>query len=76
MWWVNETLWDFESVWASEVYTPDSKVHEANMGPILGRQDPGGPHVGPTNIAIWDLNETGICLRSWEMSSEFTDTPL
>ena len=24
---------------------PDSKVHRANMGPIWGRQDPGGPHV-------------------------------
>ena len=24
------------------------------MGPIWGRQDPGGPHVGPTNFAIWD----------------------
>ena len=24
------------------------------MGPILGRQDPGGPHVGPMNFAIWD----------------------
>ena len=23
---------------------PDSKVHGANMGPIWGRQDPGGPH--------------------------------
>ena len=23
---------------------PDSKVHWANMGPIWGRQDPGGPH--------------------------------
>ena len=34
--------------------TPDSKVHEANMGPILGRQDPGGPHVGTMNFAIWD----------------------
>ena len=32
---------------------PDSKVHGANMGPILGRQDPGGPHVGPMNFAIW-----------------------
>ena len=32
---------------------PDSKVHEANMGPIWGRQDPGGPHVGPMNFAIW-----------------------
>ena len=33
----------------------DSKVHGANMGPIWGRQDPGGPHVGPMNFAIWDL---------------------
>ena len=32
---------------------PDIKVHGANMGPIWGRQDPGGPHVGPMNFAIW-----------------------
>ena len=32
---------------------PDSKVHGANMGPILGRQAPGGPHVGPMNFVIW-----------------------
>ena len=25
---------------------PDNKVHGANMGPIWGRQDPGGPRVG------------------------------
>ena len=31
---------------------PDSKIHWANMGPIWGRQDPGGPHVGPMNFAI------------------------
>ena len=30
---------------------PGSKVHEANMGPIWGRQDPSEPHVGPWNIA-------------------------
>ena len=34
---------------------PDNKVHEANMGPIWGRQDPGGPYVGPMNFAIWDI---------------------
>ena len=34
---------------------PDSKVHEANMGPIWGRQDAGGPHVGPVNFPIWGL---------------------
>ena len=33
---------------------PDSKVHGAIMGLIWGRQDPGGPHVGPMNLAIWD----------------------
>ena len=32
---------------------PDDKVHGANMGPIWGRQDPGGPHVDPMNFAIW-----------------------
>ena len=31
----------------------DGKVHGANMGHIWGRQDPGGPHVGPMDFAIW-----------------------
>ena len=31
---------------------PDSKVRGANMGPIWGQQDTGGPHVGPINFAI------------------------
>ena len=34
-------------------YFPDSKVHGANMGPTWGRQDPGGPHVGLMNFALW-----------------------
>ena len=33
---------------------PDSKVHGANMGSTWGWQDPGGPHVGHMNLAIWD----------------------
>ena len=36
---------------------PDSKVHGANMGPIWGRQDPGGPHFGAMNFAIWVLDQ-------------------
>ena len=36
--------------------TLDSKVHGANMGPIWDREDPGGPHVGPMNFAIWDYS--------------------
>ena len=45
----------------------DSKVHGANMGPIWGRQDPGGPHVGPVNFAIWavkaDWHRSHRCRR-------------
>ena len=33
---------------------PDNKVHGANVVPIWGPQDPGTPHVGPTNFAIWE----------------------
>ena len=36
-------------------FHPDIKVHGANMGPIWGRQEPGGPHVGPMNLAIWAI---------------------
>ena len=34
---------------------PGSKVHGANMGPTWGRQDPGGPHIGPVNFAVWEF---------------------
>ena len=44
---------------------PDSKVHGANMGPIWGRQDPGGPHVGLMNFAIWDTLLLRIFLVEW-----------
>ena len=37
---------------------PDSKLHGANMGTTWGRKDPGGPHVGPMNLAIWACNHT------------------
>ena len=44
--------------WCCEAVSyPDSKVHGANMGPICGRQDPGGTHVGTTNLAIWVVPE-------------------
>ena len=38
------------------VMIPDSKIHGPYMGPIWGRQDPGGSHVGPMDFAIWDAN--------------------
>ena len=36
-----------------ECHFPDSKVHGANMGPTWVLSSPGGPHVGPMNLAIW-----------------------
>ena len=41
----------FDVIVMQEGY-PDRKVHGACMGPTWGRQDPGGPHVGPMNLAI------------------------
>ena len=35
---------------------PHSKVHGAVMGPIWGRQGPGGPHVGPLNLLSGKLH--------------------
>ena len=29
-------------------------------GPIWGREDPGGPHIGPMSFAIWDELELAI----------------
>ena len=53
--------------------TPDSKFHGANTGPIWGRQDPGGPHVGPMNFAIWGswYNSEVLIQRRAKRSYEF-----
>ena len=42
-----------------KVITPDSKVHGASMGPVWGRQDPGGLHVDPWTLlsgteSLWE----------------------
>ena len=42
----------------NQLSIPDNKVHGAYMGPTWGRQDPGGPHDGPMNLAI--RKETSI----------------
>ena len=34
------------------VYAPDSKIHVANMGPTWVLSAPGGPRVGPMNLAV------------------------
>ena len=43
------------SLWLLLQHTPDSMVHGANMRPIWGQQDQGGPHDGPMTFAIWDM---------------------
>ena len=45
-------VWDDPILCFTSAY-PDGKIHGANLGPIWGRQDPAGPHVGPMNFAIW-----------------------
>ena len=35
-------------------HVPDSKIDGANMGPTWVLSAPGGPHVGPTSLAIRD----------------------
>ena len=47
--------------WTNPLNHPNSNVHGANMGPIWGRQNPDGPHVGPMNFAIW----VHISLEFW-----------
>ena len=49
-------------------HSPDSKLHGANMGPIWGRQDPGGPHIGPMNFTIWELATKSV-ETMWRCSS-------
>ena len=52
----------------SDWNNPDFNVHGANMGPIWGRQDPGGPHVVPVNLVFW---EAGTILNHKAVFSHF-----
>ena len=49
--------WDMET--KIGIY-PDNKVYGANMGPIWGRQDPGGSHIGPMDLAIWVAHNQSV----------------
>ena len=48
---------------------PDSKVVGANIGPIWGRQDPGGFHVGPMKFAIGVILQRGIIRWSEKLNT-------
>ena len=47
--------------------TPEGTIHGANMGPIWGRQDPGGPHVGPMNLghSVAHTHEQAVKYLLW-----------
>ena len=79
--WVDSGIWSiFSTAPAVFIITqnhiavdPDSKVHGAIMGPIWGRQDPGGPHVVPMNFAIWGLLKDAMSIgNSIDMSEIHT----
>ena len=55
--------------------TPDSKVHGANTQPTWVLSFPGGPHVGPMNLAIWALlmeKVTTTPVNKWSPSIAYT----
>ena len=57
---IHNGKWDLvgnqAAIWRVEICAmvpfPDSKDHGANMGPTWDLSAPGGPHVGPINLAI------------------------
>ena len=64
----HQMIWTIGFIMSHQV--PDSKVYGANMGPIWDRQDPGGPHDGPINIAVWDII-TNVIKLLLEMNVNF-----
>ena len=56
------------------IYThiPDSKIHGTNIGSAWILYDPGGPHVGPMNLAIRDASNRllGLFASCRTLSSE------
>ena len=57
--WVQMWTREWDSRWRYRYNHGDGKrqslcVYGVYMGPTRGPQDPGGPHVGPTNLVIWD----------------------
>ena len=55
----NGRIWDIPAILTVRYFKifllnyTDSKVHGANMGPTWVLSAPGGPHIGPMNLAVW-----------------------
>ena len=52
---------------------PDSKVHGGNIGPTWVLSAPGGPHVGPMNLAILDIHIFLCFVWFWLIVSSWID---
>ena len=52
---------------------PDSKVHVANMGPTWVLSAPGGPHVGPMDLAIRVILLEYSGSNTWSPTSHFPE---
>ena len=64
--WLPQCQWSIHGGYGIRLKcTPDSRVQGAYMGPTWGWQDPGGPHVGPTNLAIRDSIKIRIYVFVW-----------
>ena len=61
-------MYYFKDMGTNSLYQsiPDSKIHGVNVGPTWGRQDPGGPHVCHTNLAIWDMTKHNAMRNYWK----------
>ena len=55
--------------WTPPPPPPTARFNGVNIGPIWGREDPGGPHVGSMNFAIWacpcSRNRERVVLGFW-----------
>ena len=54
-----QCMYHFKDMGTNSLYQTilDSKIDGVNVGPTWGRQDPDGPHVCHTNLAIWDMTK-------------------
>ena len=57
--------------WKPRRRSPDNKVHGANIGPTWVLSVPGGPHVGPMTIAIWETAEILEIVACWCIMTTF-----
>ena len=56
---------------STECVYPDSKVHWAYMGPTWVLSSPGGPHVGPMNLAIRDTIWSVLMMQRWVIRGNY-----